>query len=177
MCSICTTLQVSIVLSVSVAPDKSQTNLKILFFCFWCKCLCHCETSHGCFPKPVLTGLDANHKGLPSGRGNKCWGYYMSPSSRPCSLTLAVLRRGRARWLGVQRLGALGRSTDSSPPALRLWRLRMSFSHQWGVCHPQARLCKVTFCQLQKCSVAVCWLGPWLFEHNFIKKSVTSVCV
>lgn len=38
-------------------------------------------------------------------------------SSHPCSLSLTLLRRGWARWLGVQRLGAYGRSTASRPQA------------------------------------------------------------
>lgn len=84
----------------------------------WNSCRRYCETSRMVASQSQFWP-DANHKGLPSGRENKCWGYYMSPSSRPCSLTLAVLRRGPSQVIRSSKAGGVREERWLSPPSTR----------------------------------------------------------
>lgn len=132
----------------------------LLFHFFNARAVANSNMSNLCYPKPPCFCPGSNHKGLHlAARTNaEVINPLPPPSSRPCSLTLAPLRRGRARWLRSSKAGGVWEELCSAPPGRASRGRRMSFSRRQGGCQLETRLRKGAFSRR--------WGLPRLYTHR-----------
>lgn len=166
----CAALRVVALVSVKFEAHALQVKLKAALFFFTAntRAVANSNVSYLCYPKPPCFCPGSNHKGLHlAARTNaEVINLPPPPSSRPCSLTLAPLRRGRARWLRSSKAGGVREELRFAAPGRASRGRRMSFSRRQGGCQLEPRLRKGTFCRRPGgASTALTpsnFLGTWL---------------